>query len=152
MPAPVDVHLARILIVDDQESNVRLLEFALRRAGYVAVTSTTDPLDVCALHRWNRYDLILLDLQMPRMSGFEVMDALARVEGGERVSILVLSADPAQNVQALEAGATAFLSKPFVLAEVILAVGLLLDARGARSVRKRERVPAKVPLLLLALA
>lgn len=151
MPEPTDVHLARILIVDDQESNVRLLEFALRRAGFVAATSTTEPLDVCMLHRRDRYDLILLDLQMPRMSGFEVMSALAKIEGEEKVPILVLSADPAQNLQALEAGATAFLSKPFVLAEVILAVQLLLDAREARAVRKRARGSAAVPRLLPAL-
>ncbi len=124
MPGSIDVFSARILIVDDQESNVRLLEYALRRGGYVAVASTTEPLEVCALHRQNRYDLIMLDLQMPRMNGFEVMEGLRNEES---VAILVLSADPAQMVRSLEAGARGFLSKPFVLAEVLLRVHLMLS-------------------------
>ena len=127
MPGSTDVFRSRILIVDDQESNVRLLECALRRGGYVAVSSTTDPREVCALHRRNRYDLILLDLQMPRMNGFEVMEGLGKIEGEDMVAALVLSADPAQMVRALEAGAGSFLSKPFVLAEVLLRVRLMLE-------------------------
>jgi adenylate cyclase len=129
MPASTDVFGARILIVDDQECNVRLLEHALRRGGHVAVSSTTDPLAVCALQRQNRYDLILLDLQMPRMNGLEVMKELDAVEG-ERAAILVLSADPAQQTRALQAGARGFLSKPFILAGVLEQARLLLESRG----------------------
>lgn len=124
MLGSTDVFGARILIVDDQESNVRLLEFTLRRGGYVAVASTTNPFEVCALHRQNRYDLILLDLQMPGMNGFEVLEGL---KNEETVSVLVLSADPAQMVQALAAGAKGFLSKPFVLTEVLARVHLILS-------------------------
>ena len=69
-----DILNARILIVDDQEANVSLLEEMLRGAGYTNVTSTMDPQQVCALHRKHRYDLILLDLQMPGMDGFQVME------------------------------------------------------------------------------
>jgi CheY-like chemotaxis protein len=123
MPVSTDAFRARILIVDDQESNVRLLEFALRRGGYVAVASTTDPLEVSGLHRQNHYDLILLDLQMPRMNGFEVMEGLANED---KVTILVLSADPTQSARALEAGAMGFLSKPFVLADVLKRVHMML--------------------------
>ena len=65
-----EILAARILIVDDQEANVLLLERVLGEAGYTAVTSTMDPLQVCALHRRHDYDLILLDLQMPVMDGF----------------------------------------------------------------------------------
>jgi CheY-like chemotaxis protein len=114
---------SRILIVDDQESNARLLELALRRGGYLAVTSTTQPVDVCTLHRQNPYDLILLDLQMPRMNGFEVLAALANETA---VDVLVLSADPAQEARCLEAGAKSFLSKPFLLADVLVRVALIL--------------------------
>ena len=73
-----DIHNARILIVDDQASNVQLLVQMLRGAGYACVTSTTNPLEVCSLHQKNRYDLILLDLQMPGMDGFQVMEGLKK--------------------------------------------------------------------------
>lgn len=132
MPGPIDVSAAKILIVDDQESNLRLLEFTLRRGGYVAVTSTTDPAAVSALHRENGYDLILLDLRMPGMDGFEVMEGLRNIAEGERAAVLVLTADPAQMVPALAAGASGFLSKPFVLTEVLLRVGLMLEGRASR--------------------
>jgi adenylate cyclase len=136
MPAAIDVLGARILIVDDQQANLRLLEYALRRAGYLGVASTTEPLEVSALHRQNHYDLIILDLQMPHMNGFQVMEELAKVERGKRAVILILSADPSQMTQALEAGATGFLSKPFVLAEVVLRVRLMLEERVSRSIPK----------------
>src|SRR5438552_14060487 len=71
---------AAILIVDDKEANVLLLRGLLRIAGYTQVSSTLDPATVCALHRENRYDLILLDLQMPGMDGFEVMEGLKVIE------------------------------------------------------------------------
>lgn len=116
-----------ILVVDDQESNVRLLEHTLRRGGYVAVTSTTDPSAVCALHEENHYDLILLDLQMPVLSGFGVMEALRCLTGRDRPAILVLSADPSSRLPSLEAGATSFLSKPFVLADVLSTVKSILE-------------------------
>jgi CheY-like chemotaxis protein len=149
MPESTDVFRARILIVDDQESNVRLLEFALRRGGYVAVSSTSDPLKVEALHRQNRYDLIMLDLQMPRMNGFEVMEGLRKVEGGDRVAVLVLTADPSQKVRALEAGARGFLSKPFVLAEVLLRVHEMLEKTVAREIEEPTPLPATAPLAIL---
>src|SRR3954451_1233734 len=129
MPPFTDPFGARILIVDDTESNVRLLEFTLRRAGYLGVSSTTDPLQVTALHRQNRYHLILLDLQMPRMNGFEVMAALREGAAIERVATLVLSADPSQMLPAMQAGAADFLSKPFELTEVLLRVRRLLEKR-----------------------
>ena len=128
MPERVDLLQRKILIVDDQESNVRLLEFALRRGGFTAVSSTTDPRTVAAMHAENRYDLILLDLRMPQMDGFEVLRALRTVEGGKRVPILILSADPSQMVQASDAGATGFLSKPFVLTEVLRCVKGMLES------------------------
>ncbi len=78
-----DILNAGILIVDDQEANVLLLEQMLRDAGYARVTSTMDPHAVCALHRDNNYDLILLDLQMPGMDGFQVMEGLKAIEADE---------------------------------------------------------------------
>jgi len=109
----------RILIVDDQQSNVRLLEHTLRRAGYTEVMSATEPRDVAALHLENRYDLILLDLQMPGMNGFEVMRQLQEVKRANPVAILVLSADATQTKAVLEAGADSFIGKPFRLPDVV---------------------------------
>ena len=74
MVSQADILNAKILVVDDKEANVRLIEGMLRVAGYTAVHSTTNPQEVCDLHRENRYDLILLDLQMPVMDGFQVME------------------------------------------------------------------------------
>jgi Response regulators consisting of a CheY-like receiver domain and a winged-helix DNA-binding domain len=76
-----DILHGKVLIVDDQEANVLLLERMLRGAGYVSITSTMDPGEVCELHLKNRYDLILLDLQMPGMDGFQVMESLKEIRG-----------------------------------------------------------------------
>lgn len=130
MPETTDHFGARILIVDDQPWNVRLLEHTLRRGGYVEIATTNDPRAVVAMHLENRYELILLDLQMPGMSGFEVMKQLRGMEG-DRVPILVISADPSQMVTALEGGGNSFLSKPFVLAEVLARVALMLKKPGS---------------------
>src|SRR5687767_11363234 len=79
MISPADILNASILIVDDQEANVLLLERMLTGAGYTSLASTMDPFKVCELHRANRYSLILLDLQMPQMDGFQVIEALQEV-------------------------------------------------------------------------
>lgn len=104
---------ARILIVDDQDANVRLLERLLREAGYANVASTMAPQAVSALHRENRYDLILLDLQMPSMDGFEVMERLKRDDADSYLPVIVLTAQPAHKLRALQAGAKDFISSPW---------------------------------------
>ena len=96
---------ASILIVDDQEANVMLLEQVLRNAGYTRITSTMDPQAVRALHQQHRYDLILLDLQMPEMDGFEVMEGLRDIEAGSYLPVLVITAQPGHKLRALQAGA-----------------------------------------------
>jgi CheY-like chemotaxis protein len=120
----------RILIVDDQESNVRLLEYTLRRGGFASITSTTDPRAAAALHRDHHYDLILLDLVMPGMDGFQVMEALAEIEEDGELPVLVMSADPRHQARAMQAGARDFISKPFVLSEVVTRVSSLLEKQG----------------------
>ena len=129
MITPADILHARILIVDDHQPDVQLLEQMLRGAGYARVTSTTDPRAVCALHRDNHYDLILLDLQMPGMDGFEVMEGLTAIETGGYLSVLAVTAQPAHKLRALQAGAKDFVSKPFELAEVLMRVHNLLEVR-----------------------
>jgi len=118
---------ARILIVDDQPANVRLLEHTLRRAGYVAVMSTTEPRDVAALQLQHGYDLIVLDLQMPQMNGLEVLAQLQKIGEAERPAVLVMSADSAQKAAALAAGATSFLGKPFKLEDVVAQLQVMLQ-------------------------
>ena len=129
MVSSADILTARILVVDDQKAYVLLLERMLRGAGYVSVESTTDPKAVCELHRNNRYNLILLDLQMPGMNGFQVMESLKEIETGGTLPVLVLTAQPDHRLRALQAGAKDFVSKPFDLAEVLVRVHNMLEVR-----------------------
>ena len=120
---------AKILIVDDLPANVRLLELILRGHGYASIASTMDPTAVCGLHRANRYDLILLDLQMPGMDGFAVMEGLKAIEQDGYLPVLVITAQPDKKLRALRAGAKDFLTKPFEAAEVLARVRNLLEVR-----------------------
>jgi diguanylate cyclase (GGDEF)-like protein len=124
-----DILKAGILIVDDLEANVQLLEQMLRNAGYVNITSTRDPYAVCDLHRANHYDLILLDLRMPGMDGFQVMESLKEIETDGYLPVLAVTAQPAHKLRALQSGAKDFVSKPFDLAEVLMRVHNLLEVR-----------------------
>jgi len=124
-----DISGANILIVDDQETNVTLLERLLSEAGYTRVSATMNPQEVCALHRDNRYDLILLDLQMPGMDGFEVMEALKANIVESYLPVIVLTAQPAHKLRALQAGAKDFISKPFDLVEVKTRIHNMLEVR-----------------------
>lgn len=124
-----DILAARLLIVDDQEASVHLLERLLGEAGYSAVASTADPLQVCSLHRSNDYDLILLDLQMPVMDGFQVMAALNADAGDSYLPVIVLTAQPGHKLQALQSGAKDFISKPFDLQEVKTRIRNMLEVR-----------------------
>ena len=124
-----DILAASILIVDDQLVNVQLLEQMLRQAGYHNITSTMDPRTVCDLHRDNQYDLILLDLQMPVMDGFEVMEALKQITADSYLPVLVITAQPNHKLRALQAGAKDFVSKPFDMVEVKTRIHNMLEVR-----------------------
>jgi len=124
-----DIHAARILIVDDQTVNVQLLEYLLTNTGYTDVHSTTDPTQVAAMHAAQRFDLIILDLHMPGMSGFEVMEALKPMESGAYLPVLVVTAEPDKKVAALEAGARDFVGKPFDPVEVLTRIRNMLEVR-----------------------
>jgi PAS domain S-box-containing protein len=129
MVAESDILGAAILIVDDQEANVSLLQQMLREAGYARVAATMDPREVCALHRKNAYDLILLDLQMPGMDGFEVMAGLKANPADDYLPVLVITAQPGHKLRALHAGAKDFISKPFDLVEVKTRIRNMLEVR-----------------------
>lgn len=124
-----DILNANILIVDDQEANVFLLEELLGEAGYTCVTSTMNPQEVCGLHRKNHYDLILLDLQMPGMDGFQVMEGLKADNQDDYLPVLVITAQPGHKLRALQTGAKDFISKPFDLVEIETRIYNLLEVR-----------------------
>jgi PAS domain S-box-containing protein len=120
---------ASILIVDDQQSNVQLLGEMLREADYRCITSTNNPYEVCALHQKDHYDLILLDLLMPGMDGFQVMEGLKKIETDGYLSVLVITAQLGHKLRALAAGAKDFVSKPFDLVEVQTRIHNMLEVR-----------------------
>ena len=127
-----DLKRACILIVDDEPVNVRLLERILQQAGYTNLVRSLDPTMVAALYAEHQPDLILLDLHMPRMDGFAVMEHLApRIPEGTYLPILVLTADVTQQAKerALAGGAKDFLTKPFDATEVVLRIENLLETR-----------------------
>jgi two-component system cell cycle response regulator len=124
-----DIHNASILIVDDQQPNVTLIEEILRECGYVNISTTTDPGTVCELYRKNGYDLILLDLVMPGMDGYEVMEGLKNIEANGYIPVVVITGQQDQKLRALEAGAKDFVAKPFDLVEVQTRIHNMLEVR-----------------------
>ena len=123
------LHHARILIVDDQPVLVTILENLLACAGYTTVSSTTDARTVAELHREHRYDLIVLDLQMPHMDGFGVLEQLREIEAGQYLPVLVASSEPAWQLRALDAGAKDFVSKPYDYCEMLSRIRNMLEVR-----------------------
>lgn len=129
MISSLDILKSKILIVDDQAANIALLEQMLEGAGYISITSTRDPRAVGELYRQHRFDLILLDLEMPGMDGFQVMAELKKIDTTGYLPVLVLTAEPEHKLRALRAGAKDFVSKPFGLAEILLRVYNMLEIR-----------------------
>jgi putative two-component system response regulator len=131
---------ARILIVDDQRANVLLLNKALSQAGYADLLSTSDPREVESLFSSFRPDIILLDLHMPHLDGFDVMEQIReQIPQGSYFPILVLTADitPEAKKRALTMGAKDFVTKPFDVTEVLLRIRNLLETRSLH-VRLKE--------------
>ena len=124
-----EIFHANILIVDDQETNIELLQQLLADNGYDNVHATQKPEDVCALHRKCNFDLILLDLQMQVMDGFAVMEGLKTSTTDDYLPVIVLTAQPGHKLRALQAGAKDFISKPFDLAEVKTRIYNMLEVR-----------------------
>jgi diguanylate cyclase (GGDEF)-like protein len=119
---------ARILLVDDDADSVQLLKELLEHEGYTSIWVTTNPREVTALHAQHRFDLIVLDLQMPGLDGFKVMQAL---KGGETgyVPVLAVTGESGHKLRALQAGAKDFVSKPFDWDEVFVRVYNMLEGK-----------------------
>src|SRR5207247_10942924 len=123
---------ARILIVDDESANVRLLERVLERDGYTHLRSTTDARQALPLYTESRPDLVLLDLAMPHVDGFQILERIKPlVPPKAYLPVLVLTADITMETKrrALESGAKDFLTKPFDQVEVLLRIRNLLETR-----------------------
>ncbi len=129
--ALADIHNAKILIVDDNMANVALLEAILEEDDFTQLFSTTDPRQVLPLYRQHHFDLILLDIRMPEMSGIEVLEQLAEVLRNDFVPVIVLTAQTDQETrqQALASGAKDFVTKPFEDWEVLLRIENTLQSR-----------------------
>lgn len=131
MLEPDEFLSSKILIVDDQPSNVMLLEQILSQEGYTNILSTQYPKEVLGIYQKEKPELVLLDLNMPELDGFGVMEQLQEVETDSYIPVLVLTAvdHPAVRQRALTAGARDFLSKPFDVSEVICRIRNLLEVR-----------------------
>ena len=133
---------SRILIVDDKIANVQLLEMLLEFAGYKKVHSTTEPLMVRQMCEADQFDLLLLDIRMPEMDGFGVMDAISPLNADNLMPIIVLTAeqDMDTRLKALEMGATDYLTKPFDKSEVLNRINNMLAIRKAYKDSKNAAV------------
>jgi putative two-component system response regulator len=122
---------ARVYVVDDEPANVKLLERILAQAGYSDVRATTDPRECLTEYARRPFDLLLLDLNMPYMDGFEVMERLHGMDPESYPPVLVLTAlsDRDSRVRALQNGARDFVTKPFDRVELLSRIRNLLDVR-----------------------
>jgi diguanylate cyclase (GGDEF)-like protein len=147
MVKPSDILNARILVVDDEELAAVSLVEILQDSGYTAVTFTTKACEVRDLHSRYGYHLILLDLQMPEKSGFQVMKELSAIGSDDYLPVFALTAEPAYKLQALKAGAKDFISKPFDPEEVLTRIHNMLEVRLLHD-EARDKARALEPLAL----
>ncbi len=139
---------ARILIIDDNAFNVQLLEAIVKEAGYDSVLSITDPRKAKDLYLAYKPDLVLLDISMPYLDGFQVMEQFKEIESSSYIPVLVLTAlqDNEIRLKVLESGAQDFLTKPFNRVETLLRIKNLLTVRllHQRVKRQNEELEQKV--------
>ncbi|MDH5407631.1 MAG: two-component system response regulator [Gammaproteobacteria bacterium] len=136
-----DVKMATILVVDDQPVNVKLLEKVLAAEGYQNVHSTTDSRQAADLYQQHHCDLVLLDLNMPHIDGFGVMEQMKEITE-DYPPILVLTAlkDRDSRVKALEGGARDFVSKPFDRVELLSRIRNMLEVRLLNKAMKNQNI------------
>lgn len=129
MISTADILKARVLVVDDDPESVRTLALLLGDAGYASVATTTDPRAVRDLHREHDFDLILLDLLMPGMDGFQVMEGLKEFERDGYLPVLAITGETGHRLRALKLGARDFLRKPVDVDELLLRVRNMIEVR-----------------------
>lgn len=122
---------ARILIVDDQDLSIRILDEILRKAGYHNINACFDSRQVSDIYKLIRPDLVILDLNMPFLDGFQVMDQFKKIEGDNYLPVLVLSNEESREARfkALESGAKDFLNKPYDRVEVLIRIRNMIEVR-----------------------
>jgi diguanylate cyclase (GGDEF)-like protein len=144
---------ARILIIDDEQPNVRLLERLLLSGGFAETRGTTDARQAMALFEEVQPDLVMLDLHMPHLDGYAVLELLrSRVGPNEYLPILVLTADTSRTAKerALTNGAMDFLTKPLERTEVLLRTRNLLETRHLHLSLKDENRALETKLVYQA--
>lgn len=129
MVSSEDILNAHILVVDDNYDNVDVLSMLLNAMGYMNVDGCTDPAAVCGLHLQNDYDLILLDMQMPGISGFQVMEEIKSHGNDDYLPVLAITGNSDLKIRALAAGARDFIAKPFDALELEKRIHNILEVR-----------------------
>ena len=126
-----DILKAKIFIVDDNILNVQILKKTLANAGYTDITTVTDPTTVLALYNEKHPDLILLDFNMPRLNGLQLMHVINRLDPDDYLPVLMLTGETDADVmaQALQYGAKDFLRKPYQAFELLLRSRNIIEVR-----------------------
>lgn len=135
-----EIEGATIMMIDDEDVNLRLIETILASAGYRHFISTSDPREVLKLYRQHEVDLILLDINMPYMNGYEVMEQLSVLEGEDLPPIMMLTAQSMQEFRqrALDSGARDYVTKPFDANELLSRVRNLLEVQLAHKYMRNQ--------------
>lgn len=135
-----DIKFASILVVDDEYANVRLIEKILQAEGYCNVVCTQNSTKALSLYKELNSDLILLDLNMPKLNGYDVMNQLNELKGKDLPPILILTAQHAQDFrqQALDSGARDYVTKPFDVNELLSRVRNLLEVQQAQAYMRSQ--------------
>lgn len=130
---------AKILIVDDQPANVTLIEKMLDIEGYLNVIATTDPTQVKSIYTEQNSDLILLDLNMPVMDGYQVLEGIREVDPDyPPIIVLTAQSDRKSRIKALDLGARDFLAKPFDRVELMTRIRNMLEVRIMTKAMKNQ--------------
>ena len=130
---------AKILIVDDQPANVTLIEKMLDIDGYTNVISTTDPTQVESIYMEQASDLVLLDLNMPEMDGYQVLAKIREIDPDyPPIIVLTAQSDRESRIKALELGARDFLAKPFDRVELMTRIRNMLEVRIMTTAMKNQ--------------